>query len=40
MPQDSTEVSIGSGDGLVLLGNKLLPPEPMLTQIYVAMWCH
>ena len=28
-------VNIGSGNGLVLSGNKPLP-EPMLTQIYVA----
>ena len=33
------KVNIGSGDGLVLLGNKPLP-EPMLTQIYVAKWRH
>ena len=30
-------VNIGSGNGLVPSGNKLLP-EPMLTQIYVAIW--
>ena len=28
---------IGLGNGLVPLGNKPLP-EPMLTQIYVAIW--
>ena len=33
------EVNIGSGNGLVLLGNKPLP-ESMLTQIYVAKWRH
>ena len=33
------EVNIGSGNGLVPSGNKPLP-EPMLTQIYVATWCH
>ena len=32
-------VSIGSGNGLVPSGNKPLP-EPMLTQIAVAIWCH
>ena len=32
-------VNIGSGNGLVPSGNKLLP-EPMLTQISVAMWRH
>ena len=32
-------VNIGSGNGLVLSGNKPLP-EPMLTQIYVAIWRH
>ena len=32
-------VNIGSGDGLVPSGNKPLP-EPMLTQISVAIWCH
>ena len=32
-------VNIGSGHGLVPSGNKPLP-EPMLTQIYVAIWCH
>ena len=32
-------VNIGSGNGLVPLGNKPLP-EPMLTQIYVAIWHH
>ena len=32
-------INIGSGNGLVLSGNKPLP-EPMLTQIYVAKWRH
>ena len=32
-------VNIGSGNGLVPSGNKPLP-EPMLTQIFVATWCH
>ena len=32
-------VNIGSGNGLVPSGNKPLP-EPMLTQIFVAKWCH
>ena len=32
-------VNIGSGNGLVTSGNKPLP-EPMLTQIFVAIWCH
>ena len=32
-------VDIGSGNGLVLSGNKPLP-EQMLTQIYVAIWRH
>ena len=32
-------VRIGLGNGLVLSGNKPLP-EPMLTEIYVAIWCH
>ena len=32
-------VNIGSGNGLVLSGNKPLP-EPKLTQISVAIWCH
>ena len=32
-------VNIGSGNGLVLSGNKPLP-EPMLTQISVVIWCH
>ena len=31
-------VNIGSGNGLVPSGNKPLP-EPMLTQISVAIWC-
>ena len=33
------EVSIGSGNGLVPSGNKPLP-EPMLIEIYVAIWCY
>ena len=33
------EVNIGSGNGLVLLGNKPLP-EPILAQIYVAICYH
>ena len=33
------QVNIGSGNGLVPSGNKPLP-EPMLTQIAVAIWCH
>ena len=32
-------VNIGSGNGLVPSGNKPLP-EPMLTDISVAIWCH
>ena len=32
-------VIIGSGNGLVPSGNKPLP-EPVLTQISVAIWCH
>ena len=32
-------VRIGLGNGLVLSGNKPLP-EPMLTEIYVAIWWH
>ena len=32
-------VKIGSGNGLVSSGNKPLP-EPMLTQISVAIWRH
>ena len=32
-------VNMGSGNGLVPSGNKPLP-EPMLTQIYVAVWRH
>ena len=32
-------VNIGSGSGLVPSGNKPLP-EPMLTKICVAIWCH
>ena len=34
-----TFLNIGSGSGLVQLGNKPLP-EPMLTPIYVAKWRH
>ena len=30
---------IGSGNGLVPSGNKPLP-EPMLTQIFIAIWRH
>ena len=33
------QVNIGSGNGLVPSGNKPLP-EPMLTQISVAIWRH
>ena len=33
------QVNIGSGNGLVPLGNKPLP-EPKLTQIIVAVWRH
>ena len=32
-------VNISSGNGLVPSSNKPLP-EPMLTQIFVAIWCH
>ena len=32
-------VRIGLGNGLVLSGNKPLP-EPMSTEIYVAIWGH
>ena len=32
-------LNIGSGNGLVSSGNKPLP-EPMLIQIYVAIWLH
>ena len=40
IPLDLTDdVNIGSGNGLVPLGNKPLP-EPMLAQIYVAKWRH
>ena len=39
MPLDLTDDVIGSGNGLVLSGNKPLP-EPMLTQIFVAKWRH
>ena len=34
---DGTEINIGSGNVLVSSGNKPLP-EPMLTQISVAIW--
>ena len=33
------EANIGSGNGFVPAGNKPLP-EPMLTQIYIAIWHH
>ena len=33
------EVNIGSGNGFVPSGNKPLP-EPVLTQIYFAIWRH
>ena len=33
------KVNTGSGNGLVASGNKLLP-EPMLIQIYIAIWHH
>ena len=36
---DDQTVNIGSGNGLVLSGNKPLP-EPMLTQIFDAIWRH
>ena len=41
MPLDLTDdkVKIGSGNGLVPLGNKPLP-EPMLIQINVTKWRH
>ena len=39
MSLDWWSVNIGSGNGLVLSGNKPLP-EPVLTEISVAMWCH
>ena len=39
MGLDSWEVNIGSGDGLVLSGDKPLP-EPMLTQFFVTIWRH
>ena len=32
-------VNDGSGDGLVPSGDKPVP-EPMLTLLYVAKWCH
>ena len=38
MPRNLTDkVNIGSGNGLVTDGTKLFP-EPMLTQICVAIW--
>ena len=37
MPQNTLDDNIGSGNNLVLSGNKLLP-EPMSTQIYIAIW--
>ena len=41
MPQNTFDyVSIGSGNGLVTPSNKPLLSEPMLTQIYVAIWHH
>ena len=40
MSQDfADDVNIGSGNGMVPSDNKPLP-EPMLTQIYVAIWHH
>ena len=41
MLQDRTyeKINIGSGYGLVPSGSKPLP-EPMLTQIYIALWRH
>ena len=41
MPQDliDDKVNIGSGNGLVASGNKPLP-EPVLTKISNAIWCH
>ena len=41
MPQNLTDdqVNIGSGNGLVPSGNKPLP-EPVLTKISKASWCH
>ena len=41
MPQDLTDdkSNIGSGNGLVPSGNKPLP-EPVLTKISNAIWCH
>ena len=32
-------VNIDSGNGFGLRGNQVLP-EPMLTQIYIAIWYH
>ena len=36
---NSQQVNIGSGDGLGVLGDKPLP-EPMMTDIYDAIWRH
>ena len=35
----SQQLNMGSGNGLVPSGNKPLP-EPMLTEIYIAIWHH
>ena len=37
LTDDKSTVNIGSGNGLVSSGYKPLP-EPMLTQIFVAIW--
>ena len=39
VPQGLIENNIGSGSGLVWSGNKPIP-EPILTQIYVTIWCY
>ena len=39
MPQNTRDVNTGLGNGLLPKGNNPLP-EPMLTQIYVAIWSH
>ena len=39
LTNDNDKVSIGSGNGLVPDGTKPLP-EPVLAQIYVAIWHH
>ena len=40
MPKNTFDyVNIGSGNGLVLSGNKTLI-DSMLTQIYIAIWYH